>query len=130
MKFIEVTCAIIVDSKKILATQRSATMPHPLKWEFPGGKLKEGETPESCIVREITEELDILIQVERLLPSVIHRYEDRAIKLIPFVCTRVEGTITLSEHQEYQWVSCEDLNRIDWLEADIEVVMMVKRALC
>ena len=64
---IEVACAIIIEKEKVLVTQRSESMPHALKWEFPGGKVKEGETPESCIGREIKEELGLEIRVDRLL---------------------------------------------------------------
>ncbi len=127
---IEVTCAVVVEDNRILAVQRSDGMPHPGKWEFPGGKLKEGETPEGCIRREIREELGVEIAVERLLPSVNHRYEKQTIKLIPFICTIREGTIMLSEHQEFRWIPCGEMEMMDWLDADVEVVGMVKERLC
>ena len=124
---VEVTCAIIMDREQVLATQRSHFMPHPYKWEFPGGKLKTGETPEGCIIREIREELGVEISVIQLLPSVKHLYSDHAIKLIPFVCTIREGEISLVEHRRYRWVHRSQLDQIDWLEADIEVVAMIGR---
>ena len=123
----EVSCAVIMDGDLVLVTQRSEHMPHPLKWEFPGGKLKAGETPESCIIREIREELGVEISVIQLLPSVRHRYSDLDIKLIPFVCTIRKGEIDLSEHRSYSWVPRSQLDRIDWLEADIEVVALIER---
>ena len=123
----EVSCAVILDGDRVLATQRSEHMPHPLKWEFPGGKLLAGETPESCIIREIREELGVEITVIQLLPSVRHRYSDLDIKLIPFVCTIRQGEIDLSEHRSYSWVSRSRLAQIDWLEADIEVVELIKK---
>jgi 8-oxo-dGTP diphosphatase len=123
----EVSCAIIMDGDRILVTQRSEQMPHPLKWEFPGGKLKPGETPEGCIIREIREELGVEISVIQLLPSVRHRYSDADIKLIPFVCTISQGDIDLSEHRSYSWVLRSQLEQIDWLEADIEVVALVNK---
>ena len=124
---IEVSCAVIMDGDLVLATQRSELMPHPLKWEFPGGKLKAGETPESCIIREIREELGVEIFVLQLLPSVKHFYSKGAIKLIPFVCTIRQGDIDLSEHRSYRWVHRSELEAIDWLDADIEVVALVNR---
>ena len=127
---IEVTCAIIVENKRVLATRRSATMPHALKWEFPGGKVKEGETPESCIKREIREELGIAVGVDQLLPSVIHHYDTLSIKLLPFICTIQDGTISLSEHHEYRWIPCRELDDVDWLDADVEVVRMLKKRVC
>jgi len=122
---IEVTCAIIMDGEQVLVTQRSEQMPHPLKWEFPGGKLKSGETPERCIVREIREELGIEISVWELLPSIKHSYAKELIKLIPFICHWKKGEIQLAEHRACQWVHVSELEQIDWLEADIEVVNLL-----
>ncbi len=127
---IEVTCAIIIENGHVLATRRSKSMPHPLKWEFPGGKLKAGESPESCIVREIGEELGVEVETEGLLPSVEHHYDARSIRLIPVICNIENGSISLSEHQEYRWIPCNELDTMDWLEADIGVVEMVKRQFC
>ena len=123
---IEVTCALIMDGEQVLVTQRSEQMPHPWKWEFPGGKLKSGETPERCIVREIKEELGIEISVWELLPSVKHSYGKEMIKLIPFICHWEDGEIQLSEHCSYQWVRIHDLETLDWLEADLEVIKLLK----
>jgi 8-oxo-dGTP diphosphatase len=126
----EVTCAIILQDQRVLATRRSAAMPHPLKWEFPGGKVTGGETPEQCIRREIREELGVKVAVERRLPSICHRYETHLVSLIPFICHIREGTVALSEHGEYRWVPCGELDEIDWLDADVEVARMVKSILC
>ncbi len=118
---------MIMDGEQVLVTQRSEQMPHPLKWEFPGGKLKSGETPERCIVREIREELGIEISVRELLPSVKHSYARETIKLIPFVCHLEDGEIELSEHRSHQWVHLDELEHMDWLEADVEVVRLLKK---
>ena len=88
---IEVACAIIVDGERVLVAQRSSTMPHPLKWEFPGGKLRAGENPEGCIIREIREEIGVGISVEQLYPSVKYAYDEYIVKLIPFVCRIIRG---------------------------------------
>ncbi len=124
---IEVACAIIMDGERVLVAQRSEEMPHPLKWEFPGGKLKPGETPENCIIREIREELGVEITVQKLLPSVKHTYRTNKVKLIPFVCLIKGGEISLSEHKSYRWVHRFELNQIDWLEADVDVFLLVER---
>lgn len=123
----EVSCAIIVDGDMVLVTQRSYFMPHPYKWEFPGGKLLTGETPEACIIREIREELGVEISVIQLLPSVRHVDSKHAIKLIPFVCAIRKGEISLTEHRLYRWVHRSRLDELDWLEADVEVLKLIKK---
>lgn len=122
---IQVTCAIIMDKGGVLVTRRSQHMPHPHKWEFPGGKVKEGERPEVCIHREIREELGIEISVERMLPPVTFNYESDSIELIPFICQHLDGVIELAEHSEYRWVALEELEQLDWLDADVEVVRVL-----
>lgn len=118
----EVTCAIIVKDNKVLVAQRSEAMSHPLQWEFPGGKMKTGETPERCLIREIREELHAEVDVEQLLPSVIHNYASGAIKLIPFICTMTSDQIRLEQHKAYRWIAREELGSFDLLEADREII--------
>jgi 8-oxo-dGTP diphosphatase len=119
---IEVTCAIIMKDDQVLIAQRSETMSHPLQWEFPGGKLKPGESPLKCVVREIREELNAEIDVDQLLPSVIFTYEKAEIKLIPFICTLESDEIKLLEHKDYQWIRKSDLDAYDILDADRAVI--------
>ena len=126
---VQVCCALILDKEGVLVTQRSRRMPHPMKWEFPGGKVKEGERPEACIRREIREELNIEVSVGVQLPSVRHAYESGSLELIPFVCSHLEGVIELAEHHTYRWVPLEELDALDWLEADVEVVQVLKKHL-
>jgi 8-oxo-dGTP diphosphatase len=97
-------------------------MSHPLQWEFPGGKMKPGESPERCIIREIFEELNARISVDQLLPSVIHDYGLHKIKLIPFVCTLESENISLQQHKNYVWIEKHELVQYSLLEADLEVV--------
>ncbi len=119
---IEVTCAIIMKGDDVLITQRSESMQHPLRWEFPGGKMNPGESPERCIKREIKEELHVDIKVDRLLPSVVYDYGFSKIKLIPFVCRLGSGEIQLREHKTYAWIGRKQVKDYDLLEADIEVI--------
>ena len=123
---IQVTCAIVIEKGKVLATQRSEQMPHPLQWEFPVGKVREGENPEVCILREIREELGIEISVLQALPAVKHSYATHFIELLPFVCGHKEGEIVLSEHKDYRWVALAELEGMEWLEADVEVIRFLK----
>jgi 8-oxo-dGTP diphosphatase len=119
---IEVTCAIIKEGERVLITQRGEQMAHPLMWEFPGGKVYTGESPERCLKREIREELNIEIEVERLLPSVIYNYGYQQIKLIPFICSIREGEILLTEHNDWRWIRRSELKDFRLLEADMLVV--------
>jgi 8-oxo-dGTP diphosphatase len=119
---IEVTCAIIMKDDMVLIAQRSEAMSHPLQWEFPGGKLKPGESPLKCVVREIREELNAEIDVDQLLPSVIHAYGNIEIKLIPFICTLESDEIRLQQHKDYQWIRKSEVEAYDILEADRQVI--------
>ena len=120
----KVTCAIIVHQNKILVTQRNPDSDHPLKWEFPGGKLNPGETAEECIFREIKEELDIEIDIRESMVAVKHDYGIRQIELIPFLCNIKSGEIKLIEHHAYMWVSSNNLKKIDFTDADKRIIRL------
>lgn len=122
----EVSCAIIIKGGRILLTQRSESMTHPLKWEFPGGKIKPGESPESCILREIKEELNAIIEVKQQLPSLIFDYGSGRIKLIPFICILHSETLTLEQHKAYSWIQKKDMRNFDMLDADLEILKTLK----
>jgi 8-oxo-dGTP diphosphatase len=119
---IRVSCAIIERDGLVLAAQRSGSMSLPLKWEFPGGKIKEGESPEDCLSRELIEEMEIQPVVSRPLPPSTHHYDEFTVTLFPFVCSILSGTITLHEHAAVTWLSPLDLASLDWAEADRPVL--------
>ena len=120
---IEVSCAIIINPfDQVLVTQRSARMPLPLKWEFPGGKIEDTETAEECLIREIKEELNIEIKITGSLSPNDHQYPDKLIRLIPFICKKTGGEIILKEHADYKWLDVKDLLDLEWAEADVGVV--------
>jgi 8-oxo-dGTP diphosphatase len=122
-----VTCAIITIDDKILAVQRSRLMSLPMKWEFPGGKLEPAETEMECIKREIREELNIEIEMlDRLLPSV-YRYPTFTIELIPYTANYVSGELKLKEHNNYVLLNKDELNTLDWAEADLPIVHEVMK---
>jgi 8-oxo-dGTP diphosphatase len=121
-KHIHVACALIERNGLVLAAQRSAIMSLPLKWEFPGGKLEAGESPEMCLQRELVEELGVTIAVGRALPLHTHSYDTFTVTLYPFVCTLESDTITLHEHAAIAWLAPEQLHTLDWLEADKPVL--------
>ena len=119
---IHVACAVIEHDGMILAAQRSETMSMPLKWEFPGGKLESGETPEACLVREVREELAIGISLGRALPVTTHSYETFTVTLYPFVCAPADGVMTLHEHRAIAWMEPEQVSALDWAEADLPII--------
>jgi 8-oxo-dGTP diphosphatase len=119
---IHVACAVIEHDGMILAAQRSETMSLPLKWEFPGGKLESGETPEACLVREVREELAIGINLGRALPVTTHTYETFTVTLYPFVCAPAGGVMTLHEHRAIAWMEPEQMSALDWAEADLPII--------
>src|SRR5690349_8936814 len=106
---IRVACAVVFFEGKILVTQRAAHKNQPLLWEFPGGKIENGESPEECIVREIHEELDVQIRVKGALKPIEHDYETFGIQLFPFIAEIVSGSIKLSEHINFAWAKPEEL---------------------
>ena len=119
---INVTCAIIRNEEdQVLVVQRGEHTDHPLKWEFPGGKVNDGESEEDCIIREIREELSIGIVICGRLPVVEHDYGHKQIRLIPFICDTLEELPFLSEHVDFKWIDPEELVEVDFSEADIHV---------
>ena len=127
MKHIHVACAIIELGKKVLCTQRSASMSLPLKWEFPGGKIDEGESPEECLKRELIEELGIEVAIGRALPPITHHYPSFSVTLYPFICEIISGEITLHEHSAMVWLPREELHNLEWAEADWPVIKNYQR---
>ncbi len=122
IKHIHVTCAIIERDGLVLAAQRSEDMSLPLKWEFPGGKIDPGETPEECLRREIVEEMGIHVLLEKCLPASTHHYPKFAVTLYPFVCSIASGEIVLHEHAAIDWLPPKELHGLDWAEADVPVI--------
>jgi 8-oxo-dGTP diphosphatase len=117
-KHIHVSCAIIERDGCFLAVQRSAQMDHPLKWEFPGGKIEPGESPEDCLKREIREELGMNVSIEKPLPPLTHAYATFSITLYPFRCHIHSGELILHEHRAFQWLTPPQSETLEWAEAD------------
>ena len=115
---INVCCAIIPDRGRVLAVQRGPESSHAWQWEFPGGKIQEDETAEACIIREIEEELSVTVTVDTQLEAVEFDYGFRKVRLIPFVCLIVSGTIFPTEHVGLKWLNMDELDTITWSGAD------------
>jgi 8-oxo-dGTP diphosphatase len=119
---INVTCAIIRnEDEEILVVQRGEKTDHPYEWEFPGGKIKTGESEEECIIREVMEELSMEVVIIARLPEVEHDYGFRQIRLIPFICDTLDELPFLSEHIAYKWLPAENLSAVSFSAADIIV---------
>lgn len=118
---IEVTCAIIEHKGKVLICQRSELMSLPLMWEFPGGKVERNESFENCLIREIKEELNIDISIVKRLNHVFHKYDNKSITLIPFICTLHSSEIKLNEHKDLIWINPLDLLNYNLAPADIPI---------
>ena len=128
MKTIEVVAAIIQDGANILATQRGYG-DFKGGWEFPGGKMEVGETPENAIVREIQEELDVEIQVGQLVETVEYDYPNFHLTMHCFLCRIKTGSLVLNEHMAAEWLTKDTLDSVDWLPADQGVVEKLKNIL-
>jgi 8-oxo-dGTP diphosphatase len=122
MTHLQVACAVIGDNGRVLAAQRSQFMQLPLKWEFPGGKIRAGEHPEDCLRRELLEELGIEVVIEKPLPQTTHAYQTFIVTLHPFLCRIAKGEITLHEHAASRWLRTDELSALDWADADWPLV--------
>lgn len=121
MKSIEVVAAIIVSEGKVFATQRGYGE-FKDGWEFPGGKMEPGESPEDALKREIREELATEINVDSFLHTIDYDYPNFHLTMHCFICSVVSGKLTLLEHESAKWLTKDNLYSVDWLPADIEVV--------
>ena len=128
MKTIKVVAAIILSNNKIFATQRGYGE-FKDGWEFPGGKIEPNETAEAAIVREIQEELDTTIQVEKYFDTVEYDYPTFHLSMDCFICSIKDGNLTLKEHEAAKWLSANELDTVDWLPADISLIGKLKEEL-
>lgn len=119
---IDVTCAIIIQADQVLAAKRNHHMERSGFWEFPGGKIEHGENSQTCLHREINEELQIHIQIIQPLTPIIHHYKDKSIRLIPFLSMITEGDPIAQEHETIQWFQKDELLQLNWSPADIPIV--------
>ena len=123
---LQVTAAVMMKSDNVLICQRAKDDDAPLMWEFPGGKLEEGETPEQCIIREIKEELDLDIRVTGILAESDYYY-NRRVHFTFFAAEIVGGAMKLNVHDDAKWVFVNTLTDYDFFPADMPVVDMLIR---
>ena len=125
MKTIRVVAAIIIDDGKVFATQRGYG-DFKGGWEFPGGKIDVGETPEEALVREIKEELDTVVEVNELLDTVEYDYPNFHLSMDCFICKIKSGDLVLKEHEAAAWLTKDELKSVEWLPADITLIDKIR----
>ena len=123
---IKVAAGIIFNDGKFLVARRSAHKSMGGKWEFPGGKIEQNETPEETLIREFKEEFNITITIDHFFLDTTHDYGDFSINLVSFKGRFIEGTIKLVDHDSYLWIEVDNLNDFDWAEADIPIIQKLQ----
>lgn len=129
MKTIKVVAAVICDSikmkKHIFATARGYGE-FKGQWEFPGGKIEDGETPQTALVREIKEELDTIVEVGDLIDTIEYDYPSFHLSMDCFWCEVVEGELKLLEAEDAKWLNRDELDSVQWLPADLKIIDRIK----
>jgi len=116
---VKVTAAMLVKDNKIIIAKRGPDDKLAYKWEFPGGKIEINETPEQCLKREMKEEFDIDVSVGEYLGSSIYHYDHISIELMAFRASWDSGEIDLKDHDDFRWISLEQLTEFDFAPADL-----------
>mgnify|MGYP003431783713 CR=1 FL=1 len=128
MKTLHVVCAVIRKDDKIFATQRGYGE-FKDGWEFPGGKIESGETPQQALKREIHEELDTEINVGDQIETVEYDYPEFHLSMQCFWCNVLSGKLTLLEAEDARWLTKDTIESVDWLPADKELVQKIKESM-
>ena len=127
MKIIKVVAAILQKEDKILIARKKQGKPLAGYFEFPGGKIEEGETPEESLIRELMEEMNIKIAVKEYIGESIYEYgNDKVISLLGYTAEIIDGEIKLSDHDRYEWVTLEQINNYKIAPADIPLINKLK----
>ena len=126
---IRVTAAIIESENKILIAQRKAkdNLFGGL-WEFPGGKIEDGETPKECMARELKEELEIEVEVGRLIISNKHRYPNGIYELLVYKVEHISGNFVLNDHDEIKWITIDEISKFDFPSANTPIINYLKNS--
>lgn len=124
----EVVCGVILDDKgRVLACRRGFDRHLGGLWEFPGGKVEAGEAPEAALARELKEELGISVEVGEKLTAVVEWADDKvSIRLSGYWCRILEGKLVALEHEELRWCEMQELEAIEWAEADLPLVAEIR----
>lgn len=122
---VRVTAAILEKDGRIIIAQRKNSDHLSGLWEFPGGKIEPGETPEACLARELKEEFDIDVAIGEFLGSNVHEYDHISIELMAYQASWVAGAITMNDHKAYRWITVDQLTEFDFTPADVPFVDML-----
>ena len=119
---IRVVGAVFHDGERFLACRKKPGKPLEGHWEFPGGKIERGETPEQALTREIREELNLIAEVGQKVTTTTYEYDFATIELTTFYCTLVDGDLRLTDHDDTKWVTSTEAAHLAWAPADIPAV--------
>lgn len=128
-KRIEVVGAVLVEDGRVFAAKRGPGKSMAGYWEFPGGKIEPGETPQAALARELREELGVDVIVGPFLVSSTHDLGTSVIELSTYMCQISSGNLTLTEHIQSRWITRSELNMLDWAPADLPTVELLKERL-
>ena len=128
-KHISVVGAVITKDGRVLAAQRGPQGQLPGLWEFPGGKIEVGESPQDALTREIEEELGCRVVVGDVVTTTTHVYEFAVVTLSTFYCTLLTGQPESREHSSLRWLAVDELDDVEWAPADIPAVQVLQVAL-
>lgn len=121
-KNIYVVGAVIKENEKILCAQRGATKVLAYKWEFPGGKIEDGESPQDALIREIQEEMHCKIKIGDQVDHTVYEYDFGIVHLTTFLCELEGGQPVLTEHNAIKWLKLKELSSLDWAPADLPTI--------
>ena len=124
---VQVVAALIWQEDRFLICQRPDHKARGLLWEFVGGKVESGETPQQALVRECQEELGITVQVEELFTELTHVYPDLTVHLMLFHAHIVKGTIQKLEHNDLRWITADQVDQYEFCPADVEILQKIKQ---
>ncbi len=126
-KPIAVAAAIIEKAGKVLAARRKPGSHMAGLWEFPGGKIEKGETPEECLSRELAEELGITTMVGAFIGENTHDYGTKVIRLLAYQVEHITGDFQLIDHDGLRWLALDELDSVEWAPADIPLIELYKK---
>lgn len=127
---IRVVGAVFHDGERFLACRKKPDKPLEGHWEFPGGKIEPGETPEQALAREIREELNLIAEVGQKVTTTTYEYDFATIELTTFYCTLVDGDLRLTDHDDTRWVTSAEAAHLTWAPADIPAVEAITSSHC